>query len=119
MDLTLTYLLNHSTNNSTMVSRLPLRQHGFGKSIHPTHRGLLERAVQGRGKRILLKLIIGQTNKFICKHAYFILVFIILPTLSLPKRWIYAHPMLPDGHVTSLYHPTPTRIFFGWLLCVK
>jgi hypothetical protein len=35
----------------------------------------LERAVRGRGKRILLKLIIGQRNKFICKLAYFILVF--------------------------------------------
>ena len=32
----LPYLLNHPTNNSTMVSRLPLRRHGFGKSIHPT-----------------------------------------------------------------------------------
>jgi hypothetical protein len=33
-----------------------------------------ERAIRGRGKRILLKLIIGRRNKFICKLAYFILV---------------------------------------------
>jgi hypothetical protein len=41
----LPYLLNHPTNNSTMVSPLPLRRHGFGKSIHPTPGGLF-----GRGR---------------------------------------------------------------------
>jgi hypothetical protein len=34
-----------------------------------------ERAIRGPGKSILLKLIIGRRNKFICKLAYFILVF--------------------------------------------
>jgi hypothetical protein len=77
-----------------------------------------ERAIQGRGKRILLKLIIRQRNKLICKLAYFILVF-NTPHSIVTKTMDYAHPTLPDGCATSIYHPTPMQIFFGWLLCVK
>jgi hypothetical protein len=56
-----------------------------------------ERAVRGCLKRILLKLIIRRRNKFICKLAYFILVFytphsILAKTMDLcpshAPRWL-------------------------------
>ena len=50
-DLTLPYLLYHPTNNSTMVSCLPLRQHDFGESSshprEPIWKGLAEVPVKG------------------------------------------------------------------------
>ena len=75
--------------------------------------------VWGRGERIYLKLIIGWRKYLICKLHNFILVFIILPTLLLPKQWIYTHPMLPDSLASSPYSPPPRPPVSGWFLCVK
>jgi hypothetical protein len=102
-----------------MVSRLPLRRHGLSKSAHPTPGASSEGVVRGCGERILVALIIGRRKKLICKINDVILVFTILPTLSLPKRWIYTPPpMPPDGRTTSQYHLALLWLFFGWLLCV-
>jgi hypothetical protein len=94
-----------------MVSHLPL--HGSmadANWLTPLPEASLEGVVQGRGRRILVYLIIGRRKIIICKLNDFILVFNILTTLSL----IDLHPLvLPDGHTTSLY----CRTIFGWLLC--
>ncbi len=55
----------------------------------------LEGVVRGCGGRILLKLISRPRKKLIVKLDYFILFFITLPTLSLPKQRIYTPPPAP------------------------
>ena len=75
-----------------------------------------ERAVRGRGEMILLKLIIGRRNKFICKLAYFILVFdtphsIVTTTMDLcpshAPRWSH-----------HLYLPPYANVDLFWLVVV-
>jgi hypothetical protein len=117
--LTYTLLTHHPTNNTTMVSHLPLRQHGLSKSAHPTPGASSEGVIRGRSERILVALIIVRRKKLICKLNNVILVFNIIPTLSSPKRWIYTPPHAPrwSRHL-SQYHLALLRLFFGWLLCV-
>ena len=78
--------------------------------LTPLPAASLEGVAWGCGRGILVYLIIRRRKLIICKLNCFILVFDILPTLSL----IDLHPpALPDGHTTSLY----CRNIFGWLLC--
>jgi hypothetical protein len=77
----------------------------------------LERALQGSGKRILLKLIIERRNKFSCKLAYFIPVFIILSTLSLPKT-MDVHPSHAPRWSRHRSLPPYTNADLVWLVVV-
>ena len=113
-----TLLTHHPTNNTTMVSRVPLRRHGLANRLTPPPGASSEGVLQARGERILVALIIGLRKKLFCKLNDVILVFNILPTLSLLKRWIYTPPTPLDGCATSQYHPALLQLFFGWLLCV-
>ena len=102
-----------------MGSHLPLKQHGFSKSAHPTPGAYLEWGVQGCGKRILVYLIIVPRNIIICKLDYFIIYFFnILPTQSPPKQLICIPPCSLMV-APPLYLTKSLQLFFGWLLCVS